>query len=131
MLKPEISLPASLATATVVYGIYANALPTVADIRSVDAENRDIQAAERLASWTAAGVVSAISLIARDANIFIVGGAMVIILAWWHRHADMVDSVTGLAVPTVSRGDSTPRATEAEAPQLHSVPTAVAYDAAI
>lgn len=100
-LKPEVSLGVALATATVVYGIYQNATPTIADIRSLESSNEDIQGAERQASWTAAAVVAGISLLAKDATIFVVGGTAVVVLAWSHRHADMVDTVTKRATPVM------------------------------
>lgn len=93
-LKPEISIMAALATGGVVYGIFQTSLPSVSDVRTVEAQNVDIESAERGAAWEAAAVVSAISLIAKDPAIFIVGGAMVVILAWKYRHADMVSPIT-------------------------------------
>jgi len=88
MLKPEISVPAGLATGAVVYAIYQNATPTIADIRALPEKNLDIDKSERQASWIAAGVVSAISLVARDPVIFWFGSAAVIGMAWWTRHAN-------------------------------------------
>ena len=97
-LKPETSLIVGLGTATLVYGIYQAALPPIADVRVAESDNRDIQASERLASWTSAAVVAGVSLITKDPTIFILGGSMVIVLAWWHRHADQVSPLTGKAV---------------------------------
>lgn len=97
MLKPEVSLTVALATGTLVYSIYQGATPTIADIRTVDPNNSDVQSAERQATWTAAAAVAGISLIAKDPNPFIFGGAMVIVMAWGRRHADMVNPLTGLA----------------------------------
>lgn len=96
-LKPEISLGVALATGAVVYGIYTNATPTVADIRTLPSQNRDVASAEKQATWTAAAVVGGISLIAKDPTVFILGGVMVVALAWSHRHANLVDQVTGRA----------------------------------
>ena len=96
-LKAEASLTVALATGTLVYAIFQNATPTIADQRSVDQFNADLESAERQASWTAAAAVAGISLISRDPNPFIFGGAMVIVLAWAHRHADMVNPLTGKA----------------------------------
>lgn len=96
-LKPEASLTVALATGTLVFAIFQNATPTIADQRSVDQFNSDLESAERQASWTAAAAVAGISLISRDPNPFIFGGAMVIVMAWAHRHADMVNPLTGRA----------------------------------
>lgn len=107
-LKPEISLGVALATGAVVYAIYTNATPTIADIRSGPPGDETIEASRKSAAWMAAGVVAAISLIARDATVFIVGGAEVVALDWWTRHANQVNPDTGRAtLPSAPRGDAT------------------------
>lgn len=120
MLKPSESLIGSLALATVVYAIYQGALPPVADVRVGQNEDRDIQAAERTATWTAAGTVAIVSLLAKDPTLFTVGGFMTIVLAWWYRHANTVNPLTGRASEAVGftrRGtmDETGTAVEYEA----------------
>lgn len=128
-LKPEISIGVALATATVVYGIHQNATPTIADVRSLDSQNKDIQGAERQATWLSAALVAGISLIAKDPTVFIVGGTMVIVLAWATRHADLVDTVTGRAMGTVGGLTSqTPAETQSEAPGSYSAPQGPSYD---
>lgn len=98
-LKPEISLPVGLATAALVYGIYMNALPPVVDLRTTPANDPQVASTEKAAAWTATAVVAGISLIAKDATVFIIGGSMVLALSWWNKHANMVDPNFGLAVP--------------------------------
>lgn len=98
-LKPEISLPVGLATAAVVYGIYMNALPPVVDLRATPANDGQVASTEKAAAWTAAAVVGGISLISKDATVFIIGGSMIIALSWWNKHANMVDPQFGMAVP--------------------------------
>jgi hypothetical protein len=95
LLKPEVSLGIALATAGVVAAIYMNATPSMADIRSADSENTDIDSSRKMAAWMSAGVVSAISLIARDTTIFVVGGGMVIVMDWLTRHSNSVSPVFG------------------------------------
>lgn len=104
-LKPEISLGVGLATATVVYGIYMNALPPVVDLRATPANDDQVASTEKAAAWTAAAVVAGISLIAKDATVFIIGGGMIVALSWWNKHANMVNPEFGLAVP---KGDMLP-----------------------
>lgn len=98
-LKPEASVTVGIATATLVYAIHQKALPSIADARTVPPGNMDMQAAERTASWVAAGSVAGISLITGDMTVFIIGGAAVIALAWWHRHSDMVIPELSQAIP--------------------------------
>lgn len=90
MLKAEISVPAGLAVATMVYAIHTNATPTAADIRALPEGNDEIDRAERTASWLAAGMVSAVSLVAKDPVIFWFGSAAIVGMAWWTRHANRV-----------------------------------------
>lgn len=122
-LKPEFSVLTGVATGVVVYGVYQNAMPSVADIRSLDANNADLNKAERTASWTAAAVVAGVSLIARDPTIFIIGGSVMVAMAWMHRHANAVHPTTGSVRP-----EGTPRVGQAEAPEQYSAPTTPAYD---
>jgi hypothetical protein len=127
-LKPESSLMVGLATATVVYGIYQSALPNLADVRSLDAKNGDVAASERLASWTAAGVVAGISLLAQDMTVFVIGSVMVTGMAWWHRHANEVSPLTGKALGGDSASEAVPAQTQAQAPAAYAAPQ---YDATI
>lgn len=105
-MKPEVSIPVGLATAAVVYGIYSNATPTIADIRVGPAQDNNIESARKMAAWTAAAVVGGISLIAKDPTVFIIGGTMVVALDWWTRHANAVNPDTGTVVPPVAAANA-------------------------
>ncbi|HET7641157.1 MAG TPA: hypothetical protein VFK47_20780 [Ktedonobacteraceae bacterium] len=94
-LKPEVSLGMGAASAALVYAIYQNALPTMADIRTLPANNSDVNATEKHAFVTSLAIVSAISLIAKDATIFIIGGGAAVAMSWMHRHANAVHPMTG------------------------------------
>jgi len=110
ILKPDVSLTVALATGAVVWGIYSNALPTLPDVRVGKPHDTDVDGARKAATWTAAGVVGTISLIAKDANVFIVGGGMVIAADWWFRHANaknpMVAGVTPSGATTALQDQS-------------------------
>ena len=97
MDREAVSVVGALSVAALVYGIYSNATPTIADIRVAKPGDKDIEASRKMAAWTSAAVVAGVSLIARDATIFVVGGSMVIVLDWWHRHANEVNPMTGTA----------------------------------
>lgn len=103
--KPEISIPAGLATAALVYAIYNRGLPPIADLRTVPPGNGDVQATRKQNAWLAAGTVGAISLVAKDPTIFIFGGAMVVALDWTTRHADLVNPITGKVDRVLRRAD--------------------------
>ncbi len=104
ILKPEASIGVGLAVAGVVWSIHSNATPALVDVRASEPNDEDIDKAERLATWTSVGVVSGISLIAKDPTIFVIGGAMTVAVAWWYRHANRVHPMTGLA-SILSDGD--------------------------
>jgi hypothetical protein len=94
-LRPEVSLPTALATGAIVYVTYDHALPSIADARVGGCNDDHLSRSERQAAWTSAAIVGAISLIAKDSNVFIVGGGMIILLSWWHRHANAVNPDSG------------------------------------
>jgi hypothetical protein len=116
-LKAEASIGTGLATGVIVWAIHQNATPTVAEMRLSPSHDEDLESARRMATWTAAAVVAGISLIARDATVFVIGGAMVVALDWWTRYANEVDPATGRAsrfpvgLPTMQVTD--PTATDA------------------
>jgi hypothetical protein len=103
-LKPEVSLGVGLATAAVVWAVYSNATPNITDVRAAPPSDPHVDSSRKLASWTAAGVVAGISLLAKDPTVFILGGSMVVVLDWWHRHANEVNPDTGRAtLPAATR----------------------------
>lgn len=73
-LRPEVSIMGALATAAVVIGIRQAFTPPTADIQGMPAGQPDIEAAGKRALWTSIGVVSIVSLLAKDPAIFTVGG---------------------------------------------------------
>lgn len=107
MMKPEISIPVALATGVLVWSIYQNATPSLVDLRAAPPGDSDVESAERMATWTAAGAVAAISLIAKDPVVFMVGGTMVIVNAWWNRHANRVNPLTGKAAQGAAAASDT------------------------
>jgi hypothetical protein len=103
-LKPEASLTTGLAVAGVVYAIHSNATPTTADIQSLPAGNADIDRSEKAATWLSIGVVSGISLIAKDPTIFVIGSAATVGMAFLTRHANWQETATGLLNPGPAQG---------------------------
>ena len=106
-MKPEAEVSVGIATAVFAYGTYQMALPSAADIRSLEPNNKDIQGAERTAAWIAAGGVALVSLLLKSPTIFTIGGAAVIVSSWTARHADQVSNVSKKAsslVPAPAQG---------------------------
>jgi hypothetical protein len=94
-LKPEVSIPVALATGTVVYTIYNRGLPSTVDVKIGKQGDSNIDTVRKQNAWMAAAVVSGISLLAKDATVFIVGGAMVVGLDWLTRYANWTNPVSG------------------------------------
>ncbi len=86
-LKPEISLGASLAIMALDFGVYQLHMPVGADIKSSDPHNQAIDSSRKAAAWTAIGASAALSLAAREPNIFIFGAGFAVVLDWYYRHA--------------------------------------------
>lgn len=106
-LKADAEVSIALATSVMAYGAYQLALPSVADVRSLEPGNADIQGAERTAAWVSAGLVSFVALITKSPNVFILGGATVIAASWMTRHADQVSNVSkraGSLIPAPATG---------------------------
>jgi hypothetical protein len=106
-MKPDAEVSIALATSVMAYGAYQMALPSTADIRSLEPNNADIQASERTAAWIAAAGVSFVALITKSPSVFVLGGATVIASSWMARHADRVSAVSHKAsslVPAVAQG---------------------------
>lgn len=95
MLKPEVSLPVAMALGTMVYAIHNNATPPLIDVRASDPNDVHVEASRKMATWTSAGIVSFVSLVTKDPNIFIIGGAVVVAMDFWTRHANAVRPDTG------------------------------------
>jgi hypothetical protein len=95
ILKPEGSMMAGIATGALVYGIYSMNLGNLATIHTTPSGDGNARAARKKAAIEAVTAVSAISLLAKDVNIFILGGALTVLLDWHSRHAIEAHPDTG------------------------------------
>jgi hypothetical protein len=86
-----------------VWGTYDQVCPKVVDLRVGRPGDHDAASAEKTARWTSGALVVVISLIAKDATVFIMGGTAVIAFSWMHRHANLVSNETGRASVPSSR----------------------------
>lgn len=116
ILRPEGSITMGIATGILVYAIYDRSLPPAATMHATKPNDINIEAGRKKATITSAGVVAAVSLLTRDANVFILGGIVLIALDIHARHANAVNPSTGELVSpqtTVPSGGTV---------QLQSVP---------
>jgi hypothetical protein len=95
----EASVGIGLATGGIAFTVFNMSLPPLTDVRAAEPENGDVFRSERTATWVAAGIVTGVALMTGDATVFIIGGTVVIALAWLYRHANEVAPVSGLATP--------------------------------
>lgn len=103
ILSREASIGTGLAVAALVWGVFNSAMPSVADVRVGQPHDKDLSATERTATAASAAVVAGISLLTKDPTVFVLGGTMVVVLSWWHRHANHYDPAVGSAVIPSSR----------------------------
>jgi hypothetical protein len=85
-----------LAVAGVVFAVHSNFTPTVADMQGLPSGTKDVDAAERKATWISIGIVSGVSLLAKDPTIFVMGSIATVALAFASRHALWTETKTGL-----------------------------------
>jgi hypothetical protein len=111
MLKPEVSVEVGLATAGIVWAVYTHGMPTVADVRGSHSNNKAVSSQRKVTTATAIGIVAGVSLLAHDPTVFILGGSMVVILDFLHRHANAVDPATNKVPTAPTSGSATPGAT--------------------
>jgi len=115
-LKPDASVMAGLATVALVIGVYSAALPTLADERAISPDADDLRAAENQALWLGVAASAAVSLIAADPTPFILGGATACVLAWYHRHARLIDPATGQFADWLGQSAKISKITTVETP---------------
>lgn len=85
-LKPDQELLIGAAAAGIVYGIFSQGVPNLADVRA-DEANMNTYKAVNTATITASAVVITLGLLGRSPTIFILGGGMTVFEAWkYHFH---------------------------------------------
>lgn len=102
-LDRKTSVAVGLGAMGLVWGVYGQVCPKVADLRVGTPNDADATSAEKAARWTSGALVVGISLITRDATVFIMGGVAVVAFSWLHRHANAVNPTMGSAVTPSSR----------------------------
>lgn len=98
-LKPENSIIAGLAVMGLVYADYQLNCGTIAQVHMTDANHPAVETSRKKAGYSAFVLVGGIGLIARDANIIILGSATIIAMELMYRHAIMAHPQTGRMQP--------------------------------
>lgn len=98
-LKPEGSIVAGVAVMGSVYALYQLNLGSAAQVQMTDANHPVAESSRKKAGYEAALLVASIGLIAKDANIIILGSATIIAMELTYRHSIMAHPETGQMVP--------------------------------
>lgn len=104
ILSPNMSVATAMGTAGVVLAIHATVKPDNGTMMATAPHDNNLEAARKQAAWLSIGAVSVISLLTRDVNVFVVGGAMAVALDWYSRYAIARHPATGQIVTTTPQG---------------------------
>lgn len=95
ILKPDGSVTMGIATAIFVTVVYDRNLPNGSVMHATDAYDINIEAGRKKAAWTSAAVLSGVTLITRDVNVFVLGAVVLFALDMHTRHANASNPDTG------------------------------------
>lgn len=107
VLSPEGSIVSGIAVAGSVYAIYNLDVGPVSMAAASSANHPTLESSRKKAGYTSFVLVSALTILTRDANVGILGFASIIAMESHYRHAIMADPVTGRMQPP-SETDYTP-----------------------
>jgi len=82
--------------------IFLHFLPPVADVRSADAFNQQIESSERTALMATTALTLLVAGFARSIETFMIGGAIVVGVDFAFKHANAVNPSTNKMVPAAS-----------------------------
>jgi hypothetical protein len=98
ILKPNETVAVGVGLGVVDAFIFNTHLPAIADIRTADPQNTDIDASRRTATGLCIAINGLVSVMTRDWNVFLIGGVVTVGLAWLTVHANAVHPATGTMV---------------------------------
>jgi hypothetical protein len=81
-LRPESELVIGVGVAAVVYSIFSNNAPNLADVRADGAGNVNTYKTTNSAALTATGIVGGLAVLAKSPTVLIIGGTMILIETW-------------------------------------------------
>jgi|SRR5215475_3523627 len=95
ILKPDQSVMASVASVAFVIAVYQMNMGTLAQVHATDPNHPVLESSRKKSGYTALAGVAALTLLTKDANIGILGGATIITMELNARHAIMAHPGTG------------------------------------
>lgn len=99
ILKPENSYVAGIAVAGTVYAIYSMNVGNVAQAHATDANHPALESSRKKAGYTSFILVSALTVLAKDMNVGILGFGSIIAMEVSYKHAIMANPATGKIQP--------------------------------
>lgn len=94
-LTPDSATVVGLLSAAGVYLIYSGSLPSIADARTAEPHNTDLESARKAAAWKSAALLSVVFLVARDINSYIISGVALVGIDYMHKNANAIHPMTG------------------------------------
>jgi hypothetical protein len=95
ILNPSQSVGVGIGIGAVDLLVFSHFVPAITDIRSANPENDDVETARRQATIYCVGINGLVSLMTRDWNVFLIGGAVTAAMSWLVIHANTVHPQTG------------------------------------
>ena len=94
ILKPDGSMTMGIATAILMWAVWNQNVPATAVIHATNPGDANVDAGRKKAAWESAGVLSAITLLTKDVNVFVLGAVVIFALDMGTRHANASDNQT-------------------------------------
>lgn len=95
VFKPEGSVIAGVATVGAVYGLYALSVGNVSTAHATEPNHPVLETSRKKAGYAALVLVSALTLLTRDANVGILGGGTIVAMELMYRHSIMAHPDSG------------------------------------
>jgi hypothetical protein len=95
MLNPSQSVGIGIGMGALDFLIFSQHLPATADIRTAPAGDTDIETARRQSTIMCVGINGLVSVMTRDWNVFLIGGAVTAAMSILVAHANAVHPETG------------------------------------
>src|SRR5260370_35663450 len=96
--SPQGRVAMGLATGIMVWAIWDRSLPDAATMHATRPYDINIESGRKKAVYTSAAVLSAVTLLTKDVNVFILGGIVLIALDVHAHHANVTAPDTGALV---------------------------------
>lgn len=102
-LKPSEEIMTSAFTAVAVYSIFQVNTPKLADVKASKPGNVNVYRNTKIATWTAAAVVSGLAILAKSPTVFVVGGLVTAAEAWKLHYANNTQTPPTAVIPTANQ----------------------------